>query len=701
MNEEQNFRQTVDFSAHQPAPYLLLLLLLLTGYINSFQAEWHYDDLPNILENSPLHLTELTAASIKRTFFAYPGQQGTLLRPVSNLTFALNWFFHQDRVFGYHVANFFIHLLTAVFLYKSCLLLLITPKNSNRYYASRNFIATLAAILWAVNPIQTQAVTYIVQRMASLAAMFTIIGIWCYLEARMLPLANIKKQILYYAAAFLSFLLALGSKENAVLFPASVVLIELFFFRQDIKITKQNILLLLAGFIFILGFTLLLKPEIFQSIFAPYVGRSFTPSQRLLTQPRIIIFYLSQIFYPAPFRLSLTHDIELSTSLFCPLTTLPSILLLLLLIILPFIYHKSYPIISFAILFFLLNHSVESTFLNLELIFEHRNYLPSLFLFLPIAAALSTSINQYRQRSRLVFVTLSATTAILIVLFILGTMARNRVWLTELNLWTDSLEKAPRHSRSYVNLAHNYLYKENNLKKAFELNFLSLDKDAPNPWKARLAAYSTMGYIMFRLGNHKAALKFYNQALVVSEDKPYGDLTTGVLSDKAATLWNSGQKEQALMLATDIAQAKPEKGAYLQQHGEMLVGMNHVAEGMAVLRRVFAHSDMMSEEYRKTLLDFSLVYARLGSMQKSALYARMADMLDVPVVPSSLCFIEASLLAGKSEKADQAMRLMLSKITWSELIEILEENSPDTPVLPLNYPLLRQYAAGWIARQRE
>ena len=102
---------------HPAVMYVIFFFLLLTAYFPSFQAGWHFDDSANILDNTPLHLTELTPTALKRTFFAYPEREGTLLRPVSNLSFALNWFFNQDRVFGYHLVNFLIHFFAGSFGY--------------------------------------------------------------------------------------------------------------------------------------------------------------------------------------------------------------------------------------------------------------------------------------------------------------------------------------------------------------------------------------------------------------------------------------------------------------------------------------------------------------------------------------------------------------------------------------------------------
>ncbi|RWX49256.1 Tetratricopeptide repeat-containing protein [Candidatus Electrothrix marina] len=685
----------------QSALFLFFFLLLLIAYIPSFQGDWHFDDLPNILENIPLHLTDLTPQSLQRTFFAYPEQEGTFLRPVSNLSFALNWFFHQDKVFGYHLVNFFIHFLTTVFLFKSCLLLLSSPKIKGRVHGNPFVIATLAALFWALNPVQTQAVTYIVQRMASLAAMFTIIGIWCYLKARRQQGDSIKKQFFYYAGLLFAFLLALGSKENAILLPASLVLIELFFFRETIKLSKQNIVILALGFLFVLGFTILLKgPDVFHKVFSSYATRSFTPGQRVLTESRIVLFYLTLLFFPAPFRLSLIHDIQLSTSLFNPISTLFAVVTIGVLVILPFFFHKRFPLLSFALLFFFLNHIVESTFLNLKLIFEHRNYLPSFYLFLPVASLIGALIHQYRKQQKSVYCSLIGMTTLLVFFLLIGTLTRNKVWLTEQSLWADTVEKAPNNSGPYINLGLYYLLHEHNYQKAFELNFLSLDKYSATPWKTKFWAYNNLGYIMMQIGNYEKALHFYDAALKESQATTYGIYNARPQSSKAKVLWKTGQKDEAVQIMDQLTRTNPKQTQYLQQYGEMLIGMNRGDEGIALLQHVLADSNMMSKTYRNSLIDFALIYARLGLPEKSFFYINFAHDLGAPTVSSLLCFIEISLLATREDKADKTMRHLLLKITWAELIAILEETSPNPPALPLNYRQLRRYAEKWILQQQ-
>jgi hypothetical protein len=169
-----------------------------------------------------------------------------------------------------------------------------------------------------------------------------------------------------------------------------------------------------------------------------FQGRPFSLYERLLSEPRIVLFYLSLIFYPLPGRLSIEHDITLSTSLFNPWTTLPAILFHLILIGFGLSQIKKRPLLALAILFFYLNHVIESTIIPLELIFEHRNYLPSLFLFLPVAAGFKKLLDIYQEKNRVFRSVLLYSSVLIIIIIGAGTYIRNMAWATEKALWEDA-----------------------------------------------------------------------------------------------------------------------------------------------------------------------------------------------------------------------------------------------------------------------
>ena len=181
--------------------FFILFLLVLLTYSNTFRAAWHLDDYPSIVENQKIHITDLTPQSLCKSL-QHPEKE-TLWRPLAHLSFALNWFAGRDDVFGYHLVNVLIHLLSACVLYLTISTLLRTPNLQSKYSATSHFISSLATVLWMINPIQTQAVTYIVQRMTLLASFFFITGIYCYLLAR---LAGSKRQrILMFVCCAASF----------------------------------------------------------------------------------------------------------------------------------------------------------------------------------------------------------------------------------------------------------------------------------------------------------------------------------------------------------------------------------------------------------------------------------------------------------------------------------------------------------------
>jgi protein O-mannosyl-transferase len=411
---------------------ILFSLLIFISYSNSFSVPFHFDDFHNIIQNSKLHIDNLSPKTIYQAVFLNPEGNGVFYRPVSNLSLAINWYLGQSNVTGYHVFNTCIHILTAFFLYLTIVNLLKAPNLYRQYDENKYFIAVLAACLWALNPIQTQAVTYIVQRMAAMAAMFYIIGIFCYLKARLHDSAM--KRLCWALGVVVSFLLAVGSKENAIMFPVSVFLIELFFFQNlsNSKTRKKMIVLgsVLLFLVFVLGIWLFLNAGFINSILGGYERRTFTFTERILTQPRIVVFYLSQIFYPISDRLSLDHDIIISTGFFSPWTTLFAIVSIIGLTVVAVWQINKYPLPAFAILFFFLNHIIESSVIALELIFEHRNYLPSLFLFLPVAAGLKKGIDHYSEirGSKLMGGLLLSFSAVLIMIFGLGTYVRNMAW---------------------------------------------------------------------------------------------------------------------------------------------------------------------------------------------------------------------------------------------------------------------------------
>ncbi len=502
----------------KPIPaYLLTALLILLAYSNSFRAGWHFDDADHITGNPAIQIKDLTRGSILSAVYAAPRVDETsppsMYRPLATITFALNWYFGQEDVFGYHLVNIIIHLLAACLLLKSICLLYRTPRLESCADGREQHVALLAAALWAVNPLQTQAVTYIVQRMASMSAMFFMLALVLYLKGRLSD--KLKFQLLNFSGVVAAFIWALASKENAIVFPAALLLVEITFFGPNTlsgsfkkKVVAGGIAAAASGLI---GLLLLTKGDPL-SLFEGYAGRPYTLAERLMTQPRVLLFHLSQLIFPSPGRLSIQHDITHSLSLTDPWTTLPCIGMVLFMIGFSLYSIRRHPLLSFAVLFFFLGHVVESSILPLELVFEHRNYLPSMFLFLPLSAAILRAETYLRARRPDMVRAFRFLVALLVAAFCIGTYTRNTAWADEFALWQDALSKAKRFDRPYINLAGAY-EQRGDFNEALNLYGQALGKYSERKTDYQLVVLTNVGKIFFDRGDYSKAVELWSYAV--------------------------------------------------------------------------------------------------------------------------------------------------------------------------------------------
>lgn len=474
LKKENGFSLPFFFKFPELPKYLFvftsLFIVLISIYSNSFYGDWHFDDYANIVDNPYIQIKSFSWPEIKHCIYGLEQERPS--RPLSYLSFALNYFFHGKDVFGYHVINFAIHYLASVFLFLFIFNTLKLPRLKSQYENIAYPIALITTFFWAVHPLWVTSVTYIVQRMASMAGLFYIASMYFYLKAR--TNSKFKYSLILFVISLLLGLASILTKENAAMLPASILLFDLFFIAG---ITRQNvikyakiallpvIIILLIGFIYV----------DFSNIIDEYKIRDFTMLERVMTQPRVILFYLSLLFYPISSRLTFLYDIDLSRSLFQPWTTIPSIFLISAIVILAIYLARKRPLISFCIIFYFLNHLIEGSIFNLELIYEHRNYLPSMLLFVPIVEFIIYAIDYFSYNKIIQFIV-----ALGIAVILIGegdvTYYRNKIVSDDFLLWFDNIEKSPALSRPHANTGRIYFIfnqKEKALqeyKKAMTLN---------------------------------------------------------------------------------------------------------------------------------------------------------------------------------------------------------------------------------------
>jgi tetratricopeptide (TPR) repeat protein len=247
------------------------------------------------------------------------------------------------------------------------------------------------------------------------------------------------------------------------------------------------------------------------SFLTEYHDRPFSLAERLLTEPRIILFYVSLLFYPIPGRFSIAHDVEISSALFSPVSTAVSILAIGGALVLLVLRARKYPLLSFSFLFFILNHVVESTVFPLELIFEHRNYVPSMVFFLPFVIGFCRLLERYRAKK-----TMTIALSALVVLFVIGsahsTYLRNFAWKTPETLWSAALQQAPDQARVHHNLG---LYYQNRglMEKAMTAYSRALKSPVRHRRNEAFMTHYQLGRLYSDLGDQGHAKAHYLEAI--------------------------------------------------------------------------------------------------------------------------------------------------------------------------------------------
>ncbi len=365
--------------------------ILLLGVLGAFSVYWSglhggffFDDHPNIVLNPGVKLDSTAWESLRLAWSS--GISGQFGRPVSQLSFALNHYFSGFSPFAFKLTNLVIHCLNGVLVY----LLGYQLLDSLRQKQNLNNVSVWAALVacaWMLHPVQLTSVLYAVQRMTSLSAFFLLSALILHISARRFEDRSCVGFLWLILAWCVFWPLSIFSKETGILLPAFVAAYELIIRRSEqgkLDIPGRGVLILAV--LLLLGIVPYLVSPFGQSIVAGYEIRSFSLIERLLTEARVVWEYLYWILFPRLESFGLFHDdIALSTSLIDPWATLPAVLGLIGLSIWALVASGRFPLTAFGITWFLLGHSLESTFIPLELVHEHRNYLP-LFgvLLLPV-----------------------------------------------------------------------------------------------------------------------------------------------------------------------------------------------------------------------------------------------------------------------------------------------------------------------------
>ncbi len=417
---------------------LALTLLAIGIYEHTLDAPLVFDDVANIKHNPHVQMNSWSWEQLSGAAFASRDND----RPLAYVSFAItHWAFAGD-VAGQRIVNIAIHILTGLLVFALARLTLLQLQRLGQFgggEATARWTALAAALLFVAHPIQTQAVTYVVQRMTSMATLLYLAALLLYVHGRLSQRPKTRWSL--WAMSLLAWALALGSKQIAATLPAAVLLYEWYFF-QDLSTAWLKRMLMrfalpaaamtLAVAMFYLDGNPLARLE------RGYATRDFTVGERLLTQPRVVADYLGLIAYPAPERLSLLHGVETSRSLNDPASTSLALALLGSLLTLAIVAAKRHRLLSFCLLWFFLHLVIESTVLPLEMMYEHRLYLPM------SSVSLLAAYGAYKlSRLRIASTGMLQPASVCLVIALLATLShvRNDAWVDPVILWTQVLEQ--------------------------------------------------------------------------------------------------------------------------------------------------------------------------------------------------------------------------------------------------------------------
>ena len=486
--------------------FAVVAIVLATAsiYARTLDAPFAFDDARHILLNTAIRVTALDVEQLVRAGFESPNAS----RPLANASFAVNYYYGGHGVRGYHVVNTVIHAAAAVFAY---LLAFATIRLARRRdpagaegaeAASAWLPALFAGLVFAVHPVQTQAVTYVVQRMTSLSAALTLLALLSYVAGRMS--SGGWKRLAWWLLGLVSWALALAAKQIAVPLPFVVLLYEWYFFR-DLSwrwLARNAAVVAGAGVVLAAVALLFLGFDPGETLARGYAERDFTAGERVLTQLRVVVLYLGLLVLPLPSRLNLLHPVSTSTSLLDPATTLVCLLLLVGLLLLAIRLSRRHRLLSFCMLWFFAFLVIESSVVPLEMIYEHRLYLP-MFGF---ALGLSTLLFEALAARRVLAVAIATASVLLLAL---GAYQRNVAWLDPVTLWSDVLMKNPQSERGFNNRGTVFEQRgQHELALRDFTRAIALVPDDPEYYSNRGSAYR-------KLGRHEEALADYGRAIEI------------------------------------------------------------------------------------------------------------------------------------------------------------------------------------------
>ncbi len=611
---------------HQRLFSLFVLLSVALGalvFLPGIAGPYVFDDYSNLLVNSYVRITSLNFESLRLA--AYSLAAGPLQRPIAMASFAINYYLAGSFFpsVPFKLPNIILHAMNGVLVFWFIRLVLARlAQTGHRYVFSESTAVTPLAspllagsvgLLWVMHPIQLTSVLYVVQRMTELSALFTLLGLISYLSGRAAMLAGRKSKIWLAMLGPLAFgYLGIYCKETALLLPVFIVVLEYILFADEfpwrnwlnLSVTTRR-LVLGAAIISVAVFSV----YVIHKVLPLYQIRNFTLIERLMTEGRVLVFYISQIIAPRIDQFALFHDdIVISNSLSDPWTTMPALLLIAALLTAAVWWRKQYPLISLGILWFFAGHILESTVYPLEIAHEHRNYMPSLGIIMSIAGTVHLLCLRTGQHNwRWILPAL--------VLICGGTsFVRAQQWSSPDSLYYFEASHHPRSAGAQMGYAM-ILMEKGRYDEGMQIYHRAAELNPNEP--------GILVNLEMSAASHGLPLDPADQEKLLHElgSKPVTATTGWAINNVAACILDTCKSLQPLMEQwLKILLARPnarfiDRSYYYHLLGRALIGQGKINEAVDAYRESYA----LDPNYINPLVELADMYIQLGRMD----YARV------------------------------------------------------------------------------
>ena len=595
---------------YKPAVQLLVVIVLaVLSYSNTFDVPFQMDDVGNIVRNPAIknlgNFLQIDGIALSSPTDVFD-KSLFKMRYIGYLTFALNYAVHGLDAWGYHFVNLLIHLTTSLLLY---ILVLLTFKTS-RFLSvhgeqqepvnSRNVIAFFTALIFAVHPVQTQAVTYIVQRFASLATMLWMLSLVSYIMVRLssVTATGVIKRSSWYVLSLVSAILAMKTKEFAMLLPVIIVIYEFMFLDGGLK-KRLLYLAPLCLTLLTVPLSLMTTANIGLTDSAAKISGALGGISRLdylFTQFRVIVTYIRLLLFPANQRFD--YDYPVYRSFFIPEVLISFLFLLSVFLLALFVYFLSrfperrhshlYRLMAFGLFWFFITLSAESSFLPIaDVIFEHRLYLPSIGFVLALVSAVELLRVEWCKRALAVIKFPLYALLLLAIGFSAATYARNSVWRDRFGLLEDEVKKSPGKDRPRYLLG--IMYGDHGLmeKAVYHLKIAT----AANP--GSIGSHFSLAITYMRMGRLDEAVYEYKQSIALKFE--FAEAHSG-LGDVYAL---QGRSEAALNEYLIALRLKPGLAEVHYNLGNIYADLGRNDEAEKEFRAALMHQPDFIEARRK------------------------------------------------------------------------------------------------------